>query len=149
MGSTKVTDAVSALVTVLDAALTPPVFDSFALTAQQMDVFVIVGNADDPDSVEAATYSQDWSNQSMGTRYEVGSIACLVVAQSGGDDFAALRVTVRDTANAVDTALRANLTLSGAVLRADYGTAGVLKQEANPEGINVRLTFTVNYQVAA
>jgi hypothetical protein len=56
-------------------------------------------------------------------------------------------VQVRDTANAIDTALQANPTLSGAVNRAWYGLSGETK--ADPAGgLNVRLTFVVNYEAA-
>jgi hypothetical protein len=149
MAVVKNLDAITALATVLKAALAPtPVFDSFVMTDQYMPLLVLVGNDDDPDSVTAGTYDQQISSMDMVDRQELGAIFCVIVAQSGGEDMAGLRVTVRNTANAIDVALRANPTLSGVVDRAWYGLSGETKSEPNAAGINARLTFTVNYEAA-
>jgi hypothetical protein len=149
MAVVKNLDAITALATVLKAALAPtPVFDSFVLSDQSMPLVVLVGNDDDPDSQQAGTYDQQISSMDMVDRQELGAIFCVIVAQSGGADMAGLRVTVRDTANAIDVALRANPTLGGVVDRAWYGLAGETKAEPNAAGINARLTFTVNYEAA-
>jgi hypothetical protein len=133
---------------VLKAALAPiPVFDSFVLSDQYMPLVVLVGNDDDPDSITTGTYEQDFTSMDEVARLEAGTVFGVIVAQSGGTDMAALRVQVRDTANAIDTALQANPTLSGAVNRAWYGLSGETK--ADPAGgLNVRLTFVVNYEAA-
>jgi hypothetical protein len=148
MAVVKNLDAITALATVLKAALAPtPVFDSFVLSDQYMPLVVLVGNDDDPDSITTGTYNQDFTSMDEVARLEVGTIFGVVVAQSGGTDMTALRVQARDTANAIDTALQANPTLSGAVNRAWYGLSGETK--ADPAGgLNVRLTFSVNYEAA-
>lgn len=146
MGSTKVTDAVSALVTVLDAALSATVVDGPMLGYADVPVCVFVGYDDEPDSDAAASYGQELTAMSLGARLEVGSVGCVVSAYSGGTDLAGLRATARDTAIAVDAALQANPTLSGAVRRAAFGTGGALKQKTTVDGINARLTFTVDYE---
>jgi hypothetical protein len=148
MAVVKNLDAITALYTVLKAALAPtPVFDSFVLTDQSMPLLVLVANDDDPDSTTTGTYEQDFTSMDEVARLEAGTVFGVIVAQSGGTDMAALRVQVRDTANAIDTALQANPTLSGAVNRAWYGLSGETK--ADPAGgLNVRLTFVVNYEAA-
>jgi len=149
MAVVKNLDAITALYTVLKAALAPtPVFDSFVLTDQYMPLVVKVGNDDDPDSITTGTYDQQFTDLALAGRQELGAIFCVIVAQTGGEDMAGLRVIVRDTANAIDVALRANPTLSGVVDRAWYGLAGETKAEPNAAGINARLTFTVNYEAA-
>jgi hypothetical protein len=149
MTTVKVLDTLTALNTVLKAALSPtPVLDGPGLSESSMAVYVVVGHDDDPDANEAAAYDQQISSMDMLERQELGAVFCLVVAQSGGADMATVRVAARDTAAAVDTALRADPTLGGVVGRAWYGLAGTTKQEANNDGIAVRLTFTVNYEAA-
>ncbi len=148
MGAPKILDATSALVTFLDNALTVPVLDGPWQTELSTPTFVVVGHDDDPDSNEAAAYRAEFTSMESVARVEMGQINCLVVAWSGGTDMAALRTSARDTAIAVDAALRADPTLGGVVGRADYGQGGVVKAEANPDGIVVRLTFTVDYQAA-
>ncbi len=149
MSAPKILDAVTALNTTLRAALAPvPVLDGPGLSESSMTVYVVVGHDDDPDANEAAAYRADFDSMESVARIELGSVNCYVVAQSGGADLAAARVTARDTVAAVDTALRADPTLGGVVGRADYGASGVVKQESNPDGIAVLLTFTVDYQVA-
>lgn len=147
MGSTKVLDAVTAVVTVLDAALSIPVLDGPQQTEQYMPVYVLVGHDDDPESNEAATYGQEFTSTEEVARIEVGQVLCMVIGHSGGTGMAAVRTSVRDTSIAVDTALQANPTLSGVVGRAVYGSNGVPKQTAGQSGISVRLPFTVDYQV--
>jgi hypothetical protein len=148
MAVVKNLDAITALYTVLKAALAPtPVFDSFVLSDQYMPLVVLVANDDDPESVATGTYDQDFTSMDQVARLEVGTVFGVIVAQSGGADMAGLRVIVRDTANAVDAALRAHPTLSGVVDRAWFGLSGGTK--ADPAGgIDVRLTFTVNYEAA-
>jgi hypothetical protein len=149
MAVVKNLDAITALYTVLKAALAPiPVFDSFVLSDQYMPLVVLVGNDDDPDSITTGTYDQQFTDLALADRQEFpGAIFGVIVAQSGGADMAGLRVIVRDTANAIDAALRANPTLSGVVDRAWYGLSG--ESKADPAGgINVRLTFTINYEAA-
>ncbi len=148
MSSTKLLDVVSALVTFLDTALTIPVLDGPWQSEASWPVWIVVGHDDDPDSNEAAAYRQDFTSMESESRIENGSDNCMVVAVSGGVDMALLRTSARDTAALVDAALRADPTLGGVVGRADYGTFGVLKQGADPDGISVLLTFTVDYQVA-
>jgi hypothetical protein len=148
MAVVKNLDAITALYTVLKAALAPtPVFDSFVLTDQHMPLVVLVGNDDDPDSTATGQYDQQFTDLAMADRQELGSIFGVIVAQSGGADMAALRVQARDTATAIDTALQANPTLSGVVGRAWYGLVGETKADPSA-GLNVRLTFTVNYEAA-
>jgi hypothetical protein len=150
MAVVKNLDAITALYTVLKAALAPtPVFDSFVLTDQSMPLVVKVANDDDPDSKTTGQYDQQFTSLDMTDRQESPAfIFCVIVAQSGGADMAGLRVTVRDTATSIDAALRANPTLSGVVDRAWFGLSGETKAEANPGGINARLVFTVNYEAA-
>jgi hypothetical protein len=148
MTVTKITDATGALYTVLKAALTVDVLDGPGLSQAEMPTYVVIGHDDDPDSNEAGTYDQQISSIDMVDRQELGAIFCLIVAQSGSGDMATLRTATRDTANAIDTALRANPTLSGVVGRAWYGLTGATKQEANNDGIFVRLTCTINYEAA-
>jgi hypothetical protein len=149
MTTVKVLDTLTALNTVLKAALSPtPVLDGPGLSESSMAVYVVVGHDDDPDANEAAAYRADFDSMESVARIELGSVNCYIVAQSGGADMATVRVTARDTAAAVDTALRADPTLGGVVGRADYGASGVVKQESNTDGIAVLLTFTVDYQVA-
>jgi hypothetical protein len=146
MAVVKNLDAITALYTVLKAALAPtPVFDSFVLTDQSMPLLVLVANADDPESITTGTYDQQFTDLAQGDRQELGAILCVIVAQSGGEDIAGLRVTTRNTANAIDATLRANPTLGGVVDRAWFGLSGETKAEP---GINARLVFTVNYEAA-
>jgi hypothetical protein len=147
MAATRVIDAVNALNTTLRAALTVPVLDGPGLSESSMPVYVVVGHDDDPDSNEAAAYLQDFTSMESESRIERGQVSCLIVAWYGSSDMAVLRTTAQATATAVDTALRADPTLGGVVGRAEYGTSGVLRQESNEDGLAVRLTFTVDYQI--
>jgi hypothetical protein len=143
------TDALTALYTVLKAALAPTlVLDGPALTELSVPVYVVVGHDDDPDSNEAALTDQAPSALSLTTRQESGRINCVIVAASGGEDRAALRATTKTTLSAVGAALAANPTLSGAVQRAEPGTQALLKQEPNENGIYVTRVFTVAYTAA-
>ncbi len=148
MSAPKILDVVSGLVTFLDAALTIPVLDGPWQTETSWPVWIVVGHDDDPDSNEAAAYRADFDSMESVARVELGSVNCLIRASSGGVDMALPRTSIRDTAAAVDTALRADPTLGGVVGRADYGSSGVLKQGTDGNGIFVLLTFTVDYQVA-
>ena len=145
MTTTKTTDTVTALWTVLDAALTVPVLDGPWQTEISTSVYVVVGHNDDPDSNEAVFATQEVSALADTARQEVGSVNCYIVAQAGDGDMAALRAKAKQAFADIGATLAANPTLGAVVQRSKYGTDFLLKQEANDDGIAARLLFSIGY----
>lgn len=116
----------AALVTLFTAALPGvAVYDDDALTAENDDRFVIVGDDWDPESDSTSTFEQEWADLACSSRYERGSIPCAAGAITGDDDTAAVRAAAFAVVAACETTLRADRTLAGLVLIAQLASGSV------------------------
>ncbi len=146
MASTRAFDALTALLTFFDTALTVPVRDGPYLVRGSDPLFVVVGHNGSPDSTAAVAGAQAWSAIGTKARDEQGAVDCVVDGWSGGSDLPALRQTVEDALDAISAALRTDPTLGGVVQFAGLGGGFSLEQEATEAGLFVRYPFTVDYQ---
>lgn len=102
-----------------------------------------------PDSDTAADMRQDFAYAGARRRDEEFDIFCVVDTWSGDSDVKTRRDRAFVLLGAVEDALRATdvaptaPTLSGAVLFSHL-TGGVLQQAATPQGVRVRIPFTVH-----
>lgn len=123
------------------------VFDADPLTEEQVTSYVLVGHDGDETSAAASSTSLGRAAFEPDTRDEAGEITLAVVATTGviDDDLKTCRATTLATLTELETALRADSTLGGAV--ADSWVSGVdMFQERNEEGAEVRRVVTLSYE---
>lgn len=134
----------AALVALFDAALTVPVFDGAATTAQIPPAYLVVGwSGDSEDSVVALAVSD------MGNRWddEAGSIECAVESRAGNGTLAGHGVIAAGIVDDCRSALLADPTL-GSVLVNGYSahiSRVTRTREQTDSGPVVRYGFTVEY----
>lgn len=128
------------------AASDTEVIDGPRKRGQTPRQYLVVGNelGEEPH----ARSVQQPSALAGGWRDELGEIDCTAVAWSGGDDLAALRLTVEGIVDACETAIAANPTLDGLLQPASNHlelTGLDIREARTDRGPFVEATFTVSY----
>jgi hypothetical protein len=142
--ASRLDDVQAALVTAFAAALTVPVYDEDPVTNEPDPQFVVVGDDWDPDSESASTFTQEWADLGCSSRYERGSIPCVVVASSGDTDPSAVRQQAFALLAPIEAALRADRTLGGLVMIAQLDS-GAVRLAQTTQGPYVAAGFEITY----
>lgn len=148
-GVSALDDVLTALVATFQAAVgtTVPVYDGLPATASADLAFVVVGDDGDPtggDTAAGTVTQQRGVDRIDGRTTETGDVTCALICQTGDDDLPGLRSTSRTLMAALETAIRADRTLGGVVIRSNVDTVD-LWQTRNANGSAVRRVFTVHY----
>lgn len=138
-----VTDAVVAL---LDAQLTIPVFDGVPVTSDYIPDAVIIGNQPGKDDGAAGMISQEYHELGVGAkRNETGEIRCAAMSQTGDDTLSVVRSNVLATVATVEAALRTSINLGLADLLYVEVRVGEMFQGATTRGVFAECRFTIAY----
>lgn len=138
-----VTDAVIAL---LDAQLSMPVFDGIPVTSDFIADAVIVGNQPGRDDGAAGLISQEYHEVGVGAkRNEVGEIRCAAISQTGDDTLSTVRANALATVALVESALRTSVNLGLADLLYVEVRVGEVLQGATTRGVFAECRFTIGY----
>jgi hypothetical protein len=126
-----------------------PVFCALPVSAGDDRDLVLVGHDGEVDSENAATVEYEWANLACTSRYELGSIPCAVISQSGDDDMQAkfnrAQLLLAAMENALVTDIATAGPLSGLVMIAHI-TSGTMRSLQNQAGACVLAPFTVTYR---
>lgn len=151
MATSAVFAVIDALVTTMTAALpTVTVYDGVGLSDDPGN-FLMIG-VDDPDAddySDSAESSQKWAGIGNRARDEEGTVTCCALAWNGDSDQRAARLAVKAITDAVETALRADPTLGGAIPApgwAQFGSRFNLSQIQSDSGAVALAFFQVAYQ---
>jgi len=148
VSTSRVPDAIDAVVSALTAAGVTPVYDGPVITGDQPDVAVYVGYDGDPTGDMAATagWSQSWAALGAQRKDEQFDVLCCVVAYSGETGVKARRDAVFATLADVEDALRTQVNIGLGLpqpTQAAFET-GQLFQEQGPAGLQCRVPFVVS-----
>lgn len=105
---------------------------------------VVLGHNGDPESTAEVTVTQELASLDGSSRWETGVVPCCVVSQSGDTDLSARRARAFALLAAIETSVRADLTLGGLVLSAQITSAGA-RQLQNGAGSAVVVPFEITY----
>ncbi len=143
--ATAVDAVVLALVTALTNALPDTrVSDGPLVEGPVLTEMVLVAHDATPDADAVITVEQEWADLAATSRYERGSIPCCVVAQTGDVDIPGLRSRALQILATCETTLRANRTLTGAVMTSEFAS-GEVHQFSNKDGTAVIAAFEITY----
>lgn len=138
-----VTDAVVAL---LDAQLSIPVFDGIPVTSDYIADAVIVGNQPGKDDGAAGLITQDYHEVGGGAkRDETGEIRCAAISQTGDNTLSVVRGNALATVASVEAALRTSVNLGLADLLYVEVKVGEMFQGATTRGVFAECRFTIAY----
>jgi hypothetical protein len=138
-----VTDALITLIGATDVSAT---FDGPFLTADIPIDYAIVGGTDDPED-DGGEFTQDWNGLGARTKVETGEVVCAILVGTGDDVVKVARDRALDIVGQVETAIRADPTLGGAVVSGWCQVSrGVPRQRTNTAGLYVRIVLTIAYQ---
>jgi hypothetical protein len=113
--------------------------------------FLMIG-VDDPDTdayANTADVEQKWAGIGNHARNEAGSISCCAVAWNGDGDQKAARLAAKATVDAVESNLRSDPTVGGALPGpgwAQFGTRLTLSQIQTEDGAVALVFFQIAYQ---
>src|SRR6266566_3574270 len=130
-------------------AATPPVavFDGPVLTEAPAELVLWVGMGD-PDSEEgqvAADSAAEWAALGAQAQNEEFSIHCVAEAWGGADDVKAIRLAAYGIVAAVETLLRADVSLGGTLPSGQARVTGSqLRQNNVQTGAVARVAFDIN-----
>lgn len=130
-------------------AATPPVavYDGPVVTDAPAQLILWVG-MDDPDSEEApisAESESEWGSLGALARNEQITVHCVAEAWSGPDDVRAMRVAAFGIVAAVETLLRADVSLGGTLPSGWCEVTGMqLRQNNVTQGAVARVAFHIN-----
>lgn len=105
---------------------------------------VVIGHDGDPESNAEVTVTQEVANLAASSRYETGEVPCAVVSQIGDADLSVCRARAFTLLAAIETAVRADLTLAGQVMSIQL-TVAAARQVQNQAGSAVVVPFTLTY----
>lgn len=139
-------NVIGALVTIFQTAVgtSVPVYDGLPGTQVTDFDLVIVGDDGDPANADnpAGTTTQERIRMD-GATTEFGDVTCAVICQTGDDDLPGRRARSQVLMLALETALRADRTLGGVVIRSNIDTVALFQTRTGGSG--VRRVFTVHY----
>lgn len=139
-----VTDAV---ITLLDAQLSIPVFDGIPVTSDYIADAVIVGNQPGKDDGAAGLITQEYHEVGVGAkRNESGEIRCAAISQTGDDTLSVVRTNALATVASVESALRTSVNLGLADVLYVEVRVGEVLQGATTRGVFAECRFTIGYQ---
>lgn len=139
-------DVIAALVTICQAAVgaSVPVYDGLPYELDDTQFVVIGDDAAQEGGGMAGTTAQTRADYNLAAAVtEAGDVTCVVVCQTGDDDLTGQRAASRVLMLAIETALRADRTLGGVVIRANV--TAVTIYQSREGGSVVRRVFTVHY----
>jgi hypothetical protein len=138
-----VVDALVTLCRTTDAAL---VLDGPTVTGDRPADYIVVGGTEDPEA-DGGEFTQDWNGLGARTKHETGTVTCAVLAGIGDSDVKLARDRALNVLGQVETAIRADPTLAGAVSSGwCHVAAGRPSQHSNANGTYVRVVFDIAYQ---
>lgn len=143
MATSSIPAAIAGLIATLKASPTlagVDVFDGPPMAGENPD-YMCVGH-DPTDPLTAAEGSQTPASLGNRSREESYEIACSLVAWSGGDSIAERRIRAMALFAGVEAAVRADITLGGAVRTAQVGSYSLL-QELTEQGASAGLRFRI------
>ncbi len=129
-----------------------PVYDGPTETGDAPDLFVVVGGrspwADEDADDTAGTTDAEWSTVPIqaGSQRESLSIPCVIVAQSGADDWTDLRADLSSTLDDLEATLRTTTPLIDNQITVVLSN-GRLSQSAGTEGVAAAFELDVNLTV--
>lgn len=145
MSATKQHEVIEALVAVFAGAVSFPVYDGPDLSADSAEIFLTVGYDPVDNDGRAATTQQEYVNIGSHSKSETGTIRCTLTAWSGDSSTTARRRLVAEALSDCEAALRADISLGGLVLWANFGPSVDLNQILTQQGNQVYARFDVAY----
>lgn len=146
MSATVQHDVIEYLETMWTAAVDFAVFDGPSLQADNEGIFLMIGYDPVTDDGEAATVQQDYKQIGGQRKSEVGTIRSTLSAWSGDNETAPRRKEVATALSLLEAAIRADISLGGLVLWANFGPRIDLNQMLTTKGNQVFARFDVTYE---
>jgi hypothetical protein len=122
-----------------------PVYTALPVTDSADPDLVLVGHDGRLDSETELSVDYEWANIGGTSRYELGTIPCAVICQSGDDVMQDRFDRAQVLLAAMENALVADLDLSGLVMIAHITSGGPLPLQ-NEAGSGVLAPFIVTYR---
>ena len=145
MSATVQHDVIESLVDLFGGAVDFPVFDGPDLAADNAPIFLTVGYDPVDDDGRAATTQQEYKNIGSRAKSEEGTIRCCISAWSGDSVTVPRRQAVAAALSVCEAALRADVSLGGLVLWANFGPSIDLNQVLTQQGNQVFARFDIFY----
>jgi hypothetical protein len=126
------------------------VYIALPLTADDAPDLVLIGHDGDLEGETTATVEYEWANLACTSRYEIGSIPCAVISQTGDEQdmqgrYDRVQVLLAAMENALVTDINTGGSLAGLVMGATI-TSGSPRPIQNQAGASVLAPFTVMYR---
>jgi hypothetical protein len=122
-----------------------PVYTALPVTDAPDADLVLIGHDGRFDSETELQVEYEWANIGGTSRYELGTVPCAVICQSGDTDMQARFDRAQVLLAAMENALVADLDLSGLVMIAHITSGGPLPLQ-NEAGSGVLAPFVITYR---
>jgi len=140
MATSAIPAAITNLIAILRAVEDADVFDGPPMTGENPD-YICIGH-DPLDPLNAVEASQSAASLGNRAREESFDILCSLAAWSGDGSMSGRRTRALELFAAVESAVRQNVTLNGAVRTAQVGTY-TLVQEQTDQGSSAGVRFRI------
>ena len=122
------------------------IFDGPEIDASYPGDFIAVGHDGSEDgTVAVSNVTQDFIQLGNLKQFEDGSVDCWLSTWDGGSSLADRRARVATILSAVDSALRADVSLGGACIYSRLSRHSMEYIQAN-NGVAISVTFTIDYR---
>lgn len=122
------------------------IFDGPEIDASYPGDFIAVGHDGSEDGeVNVSNVTQTFQQLGNLKQFEDGTVECWLSTWDGGSSLSARRARVATLLSAVDTAIRADVSLGGACIYSSLANHSMTYIQAN-NGVAISVTFTIEYR---
>ena len=122
------------------------IFDGPEIDASYPGDFIAVGHDGSEDGeVSVSNVTQSFEQLGNLKQFEDGSVDCWLATWDGGTSLSDRRAQVATLLSAVDTAIRADVSLGGACIYSSLSNHQMTYIQAN-NGVAISVTFTITYR---
>ena len=122
------------------------IFDGPEIDANYPGDFIAVGHDGSEDGeVSVSNVTQSFEQLGNLKQFEDGSVDCWLATWDGGTSLSDRRAQVATLLSAVDTAIRADVSLGGACIYSSLSNHQMTYIQAN-NGVAISVTFTITYR---
>lgn len=122
------------------------IFDGPEIDASYPGDFIAVGHDGSEDGeVSVSNVTQSFEQLGNLKQFEDGSVDCWLATWDGGTSLSDRRARVATLLSAVDTAIRADVSLGGACIYSSLSNHQMTYIQAN-NGVAISVTFTITYR---
>jgi hypothetical protein len=123
------------------------IYDGLQVTMEFTTDGIAVGHdgSTDDDDVSVGSVSQDYAPLGAVAKYEDGTVNCFLWSLDGGTDVTVRRTRAFALLAAIEVAVKADPTLSGACMLANVASADISLRQTT-QGVAILMPFTLTYR---